>query len=241
MERFVRTLLYTIWSTLFPASCAGCGRHGTALCDICAASLPLAQPIDMSDAFAVYDYADRIVSRAIRDLKYHRRSELARAVLGAALPPIARYLSKKLRGCAGTAICIVPIPQHRSTTQERGHNQSELVARAVARAIYLSDVTGSNNAAVSPLLTKVRRTTSQASTKSRYERLHNIAGSMQATVPLNPHSIYVVVDDVTTTGSTFVEACRAFRSAGARKIICIALAHGYAHKKTHLNNQTRSY
>ena len=64
----------------------------------------------------------------------------------------------------------------------------------------------------------------------RHERMTNVVGTMVACLTIDPTATYVVIDDVSTTGSTFTEAKRALSAAGARHIVCVALAHGYARK-----------
>ena len=43
---------------------------------------------------------------------------------------------------------------------------------------------------------------------------------------ISTDTLYVIIDDVITTGSTVIEAGRALRAAGAIHICAIALAHG---------------
>lgn len=223
MPKLPSRIFDALWSFLFPLRCSGCGNVGSALCEHCIAMLPSAIAPEDDRTFAVYNYGSAIVERAIRNLKYHRRGETAVALAHAGAPAIAEYISEKLQTTHPEALILVPIPQHRTKTNTRGFNQSELVARAVAAVL--------DGARVSLLLHKTRTTTPQAHMKSKTARLQNLKGSMIALATLDSKTLYVLIDDVTTTGATFTEASRALRAAGARKILCAAVAHGYARRK----------
>lgn len=75
------------------------------------------------------------------------------------------------------------------------------------------------------ILKKVRYTPAQVVTKNKRERLKNVAYSMQATEPLQKDTLYIIVDDVYTTGATIIEAKRALKENGANEICAVTLAH----------------
>ncbi len=215
--------LLRFWSTLFPASCVGCNAHGSALCQNCCARIPLSPDTEDPRVYALYDYGNRFVEQAVRNLKYHRKSEVARALMKYGTPHVAEFISTTLQSEHPEAIVFIPIPQHRKKSVERGFSQSELLASIIA-----GEFKGSR---VSRLLRKHRFTLPQAQIKQKSLRLTNLKSSMEAIRPLDPLALFILVDDVTTTGATFTEATRALQAAGAKKILCIALAHGYAKRK----------
>lgn len=209
-------------SLFFPRRCAGCASYGTALCKRCIATIPLAIDTDDRRITAVFDYGHKLVAGAIRNLKYHRRSEQMQELTREAFPHIMDTLSELLQSTTQETLILVPIPQHRHKQHERGFNQSLLIAQWIALMLPGS--------VVSPLLSKTTYTTPQAHIKNKSLRFKNAAHAMTAREQLNPTMLYIVIDDVTTTGATFLEAIRALKASGATKIHCIALAHGYARK-----------
>ncbi len=116
-------------------------------------------------------------------------------------------------------IVLIPVPQYKKKTASRGFNQSTLIADWFRKEIPESHIQDA--------LEKTKETLPQSHLSDRKTRMRNIDGTMRAKKNIDPKKIYIVVDDVTTTGATFLEAKRALQSAGAKHILCIALAHGY--------------
>lgn len=201
---------------LFPEYCYRCRAPGSSLCLSCAATLGRSTKLSV-DTFAVFDYGSTLVSRAIWEIKYHRHSELAKALARAAVPAVAEYLHKY-----NHPIVLIPVPGSGTKSRERGYNQASLIARWWQPKL--------SNTVLKHLLQKTRFTLQQAKC-SRTQRLMNVQHSMSCTTRLDPSYTYVIIDDVTTTGSTFIEARRALLNAGATTIVCVALAHGYKRGK----------
>ncbi len=176
-----------------------------------------ALPISDRHIYAIYDYSNSLVSDAVWELKYHGKSETMRALVHTAVPHILKLIP------AGRNTVIVPIPQHKKKTRARGYNQSALLAKWLAGELP--------KAVVKEILKKDIFTLPQARIKHRTERLRNLEHSMAATRTVDPDSLYLLIDDVTTTGATFIEARRALYDAGAKNVVGIAIAHGYARKK----------
>lgn len=202
---------------LFPVRCAGCGCAGSALCTACIKTIPLAPPMRERHMSGIYEYGNAFVARSIRTLKYGRKTEMAHALSIAATDHVIALIDECMSSSTQPAIVFVPIPIYRTRIYERGFNQSILVAR------WISDrITGTN---VQEMLRKTKPTLPQARMHGRNARLHNVGQSMES-ARCDKQTLYIVIDDVATTGTTFAEARRALRTAGARHVICVALAHG---------------
>ncbi len=216
-------LLNALSTILFPKRCIGCGTTGTALCERCIATIPLAPDTNLPRSFAAFDYGNRLVERAIQDFKYHSRGEAVRALTLYAIPSIAAFIGEVLQSEHSETLVLVPIPQHAKKRRRKGFNHSERIARIIS--------SGLDNPPTISVLEKYRFTLPQAQIRNKSLRFENVKESLRATKLLDPHMLYIVVDDVTTTGATFLEAERALRAAGARKILSIALAHGLPKRK----------
>lgn len=207
----------TFLTYLFPDRCIGCNTGGIALCASCIKTIPLAKSPNRLSC-TLYSYTDPLVQKAIRDLKYHHRADAAKSLLVAGSEHFIQYLGDVLQSTNSERISLVPIPQYTSRTRLRGFNQSRKLATWLKEAVQ--------DIAIEEILIKTRTTLPQA-TMDRRTRLHNVTDSMSAVASLDPHTLYIIIDDVMTTGATFAEAMRALRKAGAEKIMTLSLAHGY--------------
>jgi|SRR3989344_1295134 len=190
-------------------------------------ALPRAEPLKDKGTFALFDYNHPLVKEIIWELKYSGNTKMADK-LGEILYDVirdkltdSRLFETRLHGQEWARPILVPIPVSDKRRFERGWNQSELLAEQIIRR----DREGVFRY-LPRQLAKLHHTESQTKTASRKERLENLTNSMKV---LNALSLagecVIVLDDVTTTGSTFAEARRALYAAGAQKILCIAIAH----------------
>jgi ComF family protein len=112
---------------------------------------------------------------------------------------------------------VVPVPLHAARQREREYNQSELLARHVAkiRKIPFSDV-----------LRRSRFTNTQTQFDRR-ERMRNLRDAFKLRNNASVDQLRIVlVDDVLTTGSTLDECARVLIDAGAARVCAIAVARG---------------
>ena len=112
---------------------------------------------------------------------------------------------------------VIPVPLHWWKRWRRGYNQSEISARAIARAMKL------------PLLTRVlfrtKWTEQQTVAQDRRQNVRGCfsAGHESAMRRLAGRTV-ILVDDVLTSGATADEAARVLQTFGARAIVAV-LAH----------------
>jgi len=112
---------------------------------------------------------------------------------------------------------LIPIPLAPRRLRQRGYNQSERLARALARTWRIPVIVD--------LLVRTRETPTQTALTPG-TRLANVAGAfgMRHVACDMPRVAFVLVDDVFTTGATLAEAARALEQAGATTIHAITFA-----------------
>ncbi|HEX3621615.1 MAG TPA: ComF family protein [Acidimicrobiales bacterium] len=188
---------------LIPTTCPMCGATGPAPCEGCAAllrrapALPVPPGLDGCGAFLEYDGPGReLVAR----LKYRN----ARA----SVPFLARGMAALILPDEVDVVTWAPTTPARR--RERGFDQAELLARAVARRLHL------------PCRRLLRRGPGPAQTGR--DAVARYAGpGFGPRRPVDGRRI-LLVDDVVTTGATVGAAARALREGGAGTVQVVAAA-----------------
>jgi ComF family protein len=109
------------------------------------------------------------------------------------------------------------VPLHESRLKERGFNQSELLAEAVAEAA---------GKPLKRLLGKTRATLPQVDLP-RQSRSANVRGAFEPRLQeVIAGERILLIDDLFTTGATLSECARALRRAEAREVRAFTLARG---------------
>lgn len=219
----MKTLLFTIQEYIglfiFGSRCAGCKKPGPAICNRCLSLIPLASSTEHPGIYGLYNYGHLLVSHAIWNLKYRHAGQEAKLLTKQGAGLMNEIIAEHLQSEQKQEIILVPVPQYKKKTESRGFNQSVAISQWFSQEIPESHI--------EDVLEKTKETLPQSHLADRKARMRNIDGTMITKRSVDPKKIYVVVDDVTTTGATFLEAKRVLQTAGAKHILCIALAHGY--------------
>ena len=198
------------WRTVHAPWCSRCGQpeplFGT--CRLCAA-----WPAALGRARSAV-WLDGGARAAVHALKYGGLPRIAEELAGA-------MTDLDLPGL--DSAWLVPVPLGPKRLWQRGYNQSERLARALARRWRRPVV---------ELLTRTRDTATQTALTPE-ARLANVAGAFatrnggtfEGSAFRLPSSAFerplVLVDDVFTTGATLAEAARPLEGAGATTIMAV--------------------
>jgi ComF family protein len=206
-----------------PATCAGCGKEGDALCRNCrpaldaraeiGAGIPMGLPSDVPAPLLQLEWCaqfDGAVRRALHALKYAGELRLTE--------PLAAALARRWRRAGVGGDCLIHVPVHASRAAERGYDQAELLARRAARDLGVPFF---------PALMRSRATTAQF----KLDRVHrgaNVSGAFALRAGIPADTVRgrwpILVDDVVTTGATLAACASVLLAAGAVGVSAVTVA-----------------
>jgi ComF family protein len=196
-----------------------------ALCRDCEENLPVLKKREFLNPagesigriFSAFDYEEGI-RKAIHNLKFNDRPGNAVALINLALPRVRQFLFDGQSPCAKSPKydIIIPVPIHFRRKQQRGYNQSELLAKSLAKQTEIAFHPG--------VLAKSLNTPPQSSL-GRGERLRNLKEAFRVKhAELISGKRVLLVDDVMTTGSTLEHCGKALAEAGAAQVDAFVVA-----------------
>jgi ComF family protein len=218
---------------LFPPVCGGCGKVGShwceecqrrvqilngTVCDVCGLPQDTHGICNACRAERPYFHALRAwtvfedpVRKALHKLKYYRNFSLGDA--------LAAQMFAFTKGLNWQPDMLLPIPLGRQRMKERGYNQAGMIAEPLAMALDIE---------FAPKALMRRKETRSQVGLSKQERQKNVLGAFQVVAGVNGKTI-LVLDDVSTTGSTLSSSAEALLSAGAKDVYALTVARALPH------------
>lgn len=205
-----------LWCLFLPARCLCCGRAvrpERLFCPGCVPALPKEPlsrefPLPGGGSLAVaacFPY-EKGFRRTLHRLKFQEERALARP-LGTLMAEAASSLGEDFDG-------VTWVPMSPQKLRRRGYNQSELLAKAVAKELGLP---------AWDLLEQVRETDTQHNL-TRAQRADNVRGAYGAKGAALGKRV-LLVDDIVTTGATLRACAQGLYGAGAQKVCAVCAAN----------------
>lgn len=213
----LKKILNYLLDFVFPKFCLGCQREGTFCCQKCLAELKILDPVanpwpgqinDFDACYVCLDYQNKLIEKIIKSYKYKYLENLAEYLVD--------ILAAQCQNINLTNdVIITNIPLNKNKKKQRGFDQTEILAKKLAKKL---------NYQYQPILIRYKKTKTQAKL-SKIEREKNLANAFSPIKSdLKINSPILLIDDITTTGSTLNSAAKVIKQIGAKKVICLVLA-----------------
>lgn len=164
------------------------------------------------ELFCIFKY-ESIIREILIKYKFNNKSYIYKTFSKIILK------NKKTCGFLEKYDIIIPVPISRKRKYERGYNQTELIAKEIAKIL---NIKLENNILIKIIDTKVQ------SELSKKDRLNNVKNAFKI---INDGKIkdmnVLIFDDIYTTGSTVNECAKVLKIAGANKVGILTIAKDY--------------
>lgn len=225
---FVYHALWCAIDWLYPPTCGGCGCQGERWCLACQQAdkiygpvCPICGHIQTNDQLCQHCQAAAPAYVALRSWGIHR-GPLQQAVhqlkykgdIGIG-EPLSKHLIDLYNDLKWQVDLVVAVPLSKSRLKDRGYNQAGMLARPLAYAIHKPYLPGA--------IQRKRETRSQVGLNA-HQRHENVKEAFQAIEAQVREKVILLIDDVTTTGSTISACSQALTLAGASAVYGLTLS-----------------
>lgn len=217
----LNALVQAFLGALFPRACVLCSQEGAVLCDSCEHKVHIPDwnvylEHEGVRIFSRISYKHPAVQKLLHAWKYKGDSSAGTCW--------ERWIAE---GDDAPEVFIgayfVPVPLAREAYAERGFNQAEVLAQALATRY---------GGEVYPILARTPRQAQAKTKKEQREGIRrdnpytvNTRGAQEGKAGLLPRRV-ILVDDVCTTGNTVMACADALHGAGIEHVAVCTLAYG---------------
>ena len=211
-------LFENVLSLIYPPACSICGKEGkTYLCENCKNKLeqekiyvPKIEIVNGIEHCYLFEYKG-IIREKILQYKFGNKAYLANFFFEFFVK------NEKVCGFLKKYDIIIPVPMSKKKIAKRGYNQSELIAKKIAK----------NNNTLKlekNVLIKVKNNKTQ-STLNKIERMENVKNvyKIQNKQKIKQKKV-LLFDDIYTTGATTTECIKVLKNAGAKEVGILTIA-----------------
>jgi len=176
------------------------------------------RPTPLSWAYSVCSYADEKIKEVIWEIKYKGNRKIISEVTPILHEAIMSIVDQEAEA-KFTKIILCYVPSHWGRKNEKGFNQGKLMVTSLKKLFpeYKTDLK----------IKKIKKTSPQTKL-DKHKRLTNLKNAFMAKIPekyQNSESLFVIIDDVITTGATMTEIRKTLKKAGAKNVIGVAVGH----------------
>lgn len=220
----MKKILRKILLFFFPINCSNCGKYHFAICKNCEKLIPILKDNEMlPEIFSVFPYRNDIVHDALWKLKYQNNREIG-FYFG---QKIWEQICEKIEN--DKKILLLTIPSHKKNETKRIYNQTEIIAKGILQ--NMPKDLQENCEIITNLLKQKRETQRQSMINERQNRIKNMQDVFEFNkkylpkIELIKDAQIFIIDDITTTGQTLLDAKRALNEIGIFNIKLISVAH----------------
>lgn len=217
MQNLTKSLKNKLLDIFFPKICLVCEESGEMLCKKCGEKIKTKKRQDsnlknISWVHAALNYQDENLQKIFYALKYNYVKVLAKDLAILVKDDFLVFLKNTLSETNSEFkdLVFVPIPISRKRFVERNYNQSEILLREILKLLEKETGLVLEDKLVLDFLIKIKHTIRFAKTHSKDEREKLIKNAFSIRTnsldSFQNKKVFILFDDITTTGTTFYEA-----------------------------------
>lgn len=221
MRMFQKALIFLWQKIIFPQCCLICGKYvEDILCAKCKKELSekINVRVENENGFNeiyfekhcyIFKYQD--IRNLILDYKFNDKSYLYEIFSKNIIK------NEKICGILKKYDIIIPVPIHKIRKNERGYNQSELIAKKIAENI--ESLKYENQVVKKVIHNNMQSSLDKSSRNQNVKNVYKVVNIQKI-----KNKRIILFDDIFTTGSTVNEISKILKQNGAKQILVLTIA-----------------